>query len=86
LTNHAGDKLCFRNTTDATKDFALINGFKYFMKTFLYKLPSNMFFYVNVMNVNTSVVFEWTSNEFGAYNQHPYVLDNRVSVKNHLAQ
>jgi hypothetical protein len=79
LSYKAGDKLCFRNTADPTKDYALLNGFKYYMSTFLYKRPSNLPFIANVNDGGSAVLFEWKSNEFGPYNQHPYILDSRVS-------
>ncbi len=49
------------------------------MSTFLYKRPSNLPFDANVNDGNTTVLFEWKSNEFGPYNQRPYILDSRVS-------
>ncbi len=53
LSYKAGDNLCFRNTADPTKDYDLLNGFKYYMSTFLYKRPSDLPFDANVNDGNT---------------------------------
>ena len=79
LSYKMGDKISFRNTADPSIDYLLFSGFKYYMKTYLYKRPSNLLFDANINDGNTTIIFEWESNEPTSYNVYPKVYDKHTS-------